>query len=413
MSLCTTMNITKNKSIIAVIVLIIGTGLISSCGPSKKEKEEQAQTVRDENAIDTPSVVLTHVQKGKLVSTIAVPGELIPYQEVDIFAKVTSYVKTLLVDIGSEVHKGQLLVILEAPEINSQLAEAESRIKQMEAVYYASKATYDRLLSTSKTPGTVSENDLEQAEARKNSDLANVEAARSSYKEVAANLAYLQIRAPFDGIITARNINLGAYVGPGRGTDPLLVLQDQKRMRLVISVPESSTGGLNNKDVVTFGVTALPNRKFTAQITRLAGALDTKLRSERLEMDVYNKDKQLLPHMFAEVDIPLPSRDSAFVVPKLAVVTSTEKVFVIRVVDHKAEWVDVKKGPIAGDLIEVYGDLKNGDEIVKQASEEMRNGATVKIKPDDKKADNKADNKAKDTTESKQPDNNKPKEKGN
>jgi membrane fusion protein (multidrug efflux system) len=229
------MNITKNRSIIAVIILVIGINLLSSCGPSKKEKEEQAQTVSDENAIDTPAVVLMPVYKGKLTSTIAVPGELVPYQEVDLFAKVTSYVQKLWVDIGSEVHQGQLLVTLEAPELNSQLAEAESRIKQMDAIYYASKANYDRLLSTSKTPGTISQNDLDQAEARKNSDLANEEAAKSSYKEVAANLAYLQIRAPFDGIITSRNINLGAYVGPGRGTDPLLVLQDQNRMRLVMT----------------------------------------------------------------------------------------------------------------------------------------------------------------------------------
>jgi membrane fusion protein (multidrug efflux system) len=399
------MKIPKNRFIIALSALAIGTALLSSCGPSKQEKDEQAQTVKDENAIDTPAVVLTAVQKGKLSSTIAVPGELIPYQEVDLFAKVNSYVKNLLVDIGSQVHQGQLLVVLEAPEINSQLAEAQSRIKQMEAVYYASKATYDRLLSTSKTPGTVSENDLEQAEARKNSDLANVEAAKSSYKEVAANLAYLQIRAPFDGVITARNVNLGAYVGPGHGTDPLLVLQDQKRMRLVISVPENYTGGLSNKDKVTFGVSALPNRKFTAQVTRLAGALDTKLRSERLEIDVYNKDKQLLPHMFAEVDIPLPSRDSTFIVPKTAVVTSTEKVFIIRIVDKKAQWVDVKKGLSSGDFTEVYGDIKNGDEVVKKANEEMRDGATVKIESED----NKTADKPKDQAESKQPDNNKPK----
>ena len=145
---------------------------------------------------------LVPVEKGKLSSTIAVPGELMPYQEVDLYAKVNSYVKKLLVDIGSEVHQGQLLATLEAPEINSQLAAAQSRIKQQEAIYFASKATYDRLYNTSKTPGTVSQNDLEQAEAKKNSDLANVDAAKSSYKEVAANLNYLQIRAPFDGVIS-------------------------------------------------------------------------------------------------------------------------------------------------------------------------------------------------------------------
>ena len=370
----------KNNLIIALSALAISTSFLTSCGPDKKQEEEQAQTVAAENAIDTPTVTLMQVHKGKLSSNIEVPGELIPYQEVDLFAKVNSYVKSLSVDIGSQVHKGELLVTLEAPEINSQLAEAQSRIKQQEAILFASKATYDRLVSTSKTPGTVSQNDIEQAEAKKNSDQANVEAAKSSYKEVAANLAYLQIRAPFDGVITVRNINLGAYVGPGRGTDPLLVLQDQNRMRLVVSVPENSTGGLSNKDEVTFSVAALANQKFTAKVTRLAGALDTKLRSERLEMDVYNKNKQLLPHMFAEVDIPLPSRDSAIIVPKTAVVTSTEKVFIIKVVDKKAQWIDVKKGMSSGDFTEVFGDVKSGDDIVKQASEEMRDGSTVKVK---------------------------------
>jgi membrane fusion protein, multidrug efflux system len=373
------MNIITNKTAILLAASIIATGFISSCGPSKQEKEEQEQTVRDVNATDTPSVTLMPVIKGKLSSTIAIPGELIPYQEVDLYAKINSYVKKLWVDIGSQVHEGQLLVTLEAPEINSQLAAAESKIKQMEAVYYASKAMYDRLYSTSKTPGTVSQNDLEQADAKKNSDLANVDAAKSEYKEVEANLAYLQIKAPFDGIITARNINMGAYVGPGRSTDPLLVLQDQKRMRLVVSVPEVSTGGLSDKDMVTFSVAALPNHKFNAKVTRLAGALDTKLRAERLEMDVFNKDKVLLPHMYAEVDVPLPSRDSAYIIPKTALVVSTEKVFVIKVVDNKAIWVEVRKGSQVGDKTGVYGDLKAGDLVVVKGTDEIRDNSPVKV----------------------------------
>ncbi|MDB5087961.1 MAG: efflux transporter periplasmic adaptor subunit [Mucilaginibacter sp.] len=379
MSPCTTMNTKKNRSLIAIMALFISAGLLSSCGPDKKQQEEQAQTVAQVEAVETPTVTLVPVEKGKLSSSIAIPGELLPYQQVDLYAKVNSYVKKLLVDIGSEVHQGQLLATLEAPEINSQLAGAESRIQQQQAIYFASKATYDRLLSTSKTPGTVSQNDLEQAEAKKNSDLANVEAAKSAYKEVGASVAYLEIRAPFEGVITARNVNLGAYVGPGgKGTDPLFVLQDQKRLRLVVSVPENSTGGLTNKNEVTFTVQALGSQKFTAKIQRLAGALDEKLRSERLEMDVYNKDKKLLPHMYADVYVPLPTRDSSIILPKTAVATSTEKVFVIKVVNHKAVWVNVKKGIETADKVEVYGDIKPGDQVVKQASDEIRDGSTVK-----------------------------------
>jgi membrane fusion protein (multidrug efflux system) len=382
MSLCTTMNKLKNKSILLFAVLAMAVGSMSACHSDDKEKKEQEEEQQQQEAVETPTVQTVPVTKGRLSSAITIPGELIPYQQVDLYAKTNSYVKKLLVDIGSEVKQGQLLAVLEAPEINSQLAAAQSRIKQFEAVYFASKATYDRLVSTSKTPGTVSQNDLEQAEAKKNADEANIDAAKSGLKEVSANLAYLEIRAPFNGVITSRNVNLGAYVGPGgKSTDPLFTIQDQDRLRLVVSVPEVYTGALSNKSEVDFTVRALPNQKFTAEVKRIAGALDEKLRAERLEMDVYNKGKKLLPHMFAEVSVPLPAGDSTYVVPKTAVATSTEKVFVIKVVDNKAVWVDVKKGLSNGDNIEIFGaDLKADDKLVKAASDEIRNGSNLKVK---------------------------------
>ncbi|MBV8389260.1 MAG: efflux RND transporter periplasmic adaptor subunit, partial [Mucilaginibacter sp.] len=358
----------RNKSLIILACLVAGMGLLSSCGPNKKEKEEQQQTVEAENALDTPSVVLIAAAKGKLSSSITVPGELQPFLQVDLYAKINSYVKTLLVDIGSQVHKGQLLATLEAPEINSQLEEAKSRIQQNKAILFASKATYDRLYSTSKTPGTVSLNDLEQAQAKMRSDSANVEAAKSAYKVITANLDYLQIRAPFDGVVTVRNINLGTYVGPAGGgaNQPLFVIEDHKRLRLVISLPENYTNGLNDKTEVSFSVKALQGEKFTGQVKRLAGALDQKLRSERLEVDVINKDNKLLPNMYADVNVPLPSRDDALIVPKTAVVTSTERVFVIRVVNNRAEWVDVRKGLESNDAIAIHGDVNPGDQLVEK-----------------------------------------------
>ena len=353
----------------------LGTLLLNACSTNKKEKD----IAKQENSIDTPIVTSIKVLKGKLNTNISLPGELLPYQQVDVFAKINSYVKTLLVDVGTEVHTGQLLATLDAPEINSQLIGAQSHIKQQEAIYIASKATYDRLLSTSKTSGTVSENDLEQAESKKNSDFANLESVKASYKEIAANLNYLEIRAPFNGIITLRNANLGAYVGPGgKSADPLFVIQDQKRLRLVVSVPELNIGGITNKTEILFSVASLPNKKFNAHVSRMAGAVDEKLRSERVEMDVFNNDKRLIPHMFAEVEIPIASRDSAFILPKSAVVTSTEKVFVIKIVDKKAVWVDVKKGFQNATSIEVYGALKPEDKVVKIATDEIRDGSIIK-----------------------------------
>jgi membrane fusion protein (multidrug efflux system) len=376
MSPCTIM---KNRYITLLAGLALTTSLLGACHSDNKEQQEAKEQKEQQDALDFPTVKVTDVVNGKLSSSIAVPGELVPYQQVDLYAKINSYVKKLMVDIGSQVHSGQLLATLEAPEINSQLAGAQSRIKQQEAIYFASKATYDRLVNTSKTPGTISQNDLEQAEAKKNADLANVESAKSAYKETSSNLNYLEIRAPFDGVITARNINAGAYVGPGgKNADPLFVLQDQNRLRLVVSVPESYVGGLTNKSEVKFKVRELPGEKFTAKIARLAGALDEKLRSERVEMDVYNKGSKLLPHMYADVEVPLPSHDSTLIVPKTAVVSSTEKVFVIKVVDHHAQWVDVKKGFQSGDKMEIYGDLKQGDKVIVNATDEIRDGQQVK-----------------------------------
>ena len=312
-----------------------------------------------------------------MAGDLKMPGELIAYQQVDLYAKENSFVKKLYVDVGSQVNTGQLLAVMEAPELMSSLSGAQSRLKSQEAIYIASKANYDRLLETSKTPGTISQNDLDQADARQKSDLAQLDAARSAYNEIAETLKYLEIRAPFSGVISARNVNTGAYVGPsGKGSEaPLFTLQEQQHLRLVVSVPEASTGYLNTSGSVKFTVKALPDRSFKARIRRLAGALDDRLRSERVEMDVDNKDRKLLPGMVAEVDLPLPAPDSTFVVPSTAVVNSTQRIFVIRVTHGRTDWVDVKKGREEKGKTEIYGDLHEGDSLIKAAGEEIRDGS--------------------------------------
>lgn len=344
--------------------------LLSSCGHEEK-KEPEAKA---------PAIATFVLHKEDLATSLKIPGELIAYQQVDIYAKVSSFVKSLKVDIGSEVAAGQLLMTLEAPEMTSQLAAAESRLKAQEAVYTGSKANYDRLLETSKTPGTISKNDLDQAIAKRNSDLAQLNAARASYKEVGSIQNYLEIRAPFSGVISARNVNLGAYVGPsGKGSDlPIFTLQEQKHLRLAVSIPELYTGYLKAGDDVTFTVKSKPSALFTAKVKRLSGALDLRLRAERVEMDVPNLTKQLLPGMVADVSIKLPSSVSTFIVPKLAVINGAEGVFVIRSKNNKAEKVQVKKGRETEDKIEIYGEINDGDVLVSQASEEIHNGDPIK-----------------------------------
>jgi membrane fusion protein (multidrug efflux system) len=191
--------------------------------------------------------------------------------------------------------------------------------------------------------------------------------------------SYLEIRAPFNGIITARNVNPGAFVGPsGKGSElPLLTLQEQQKLRLALSVPEAYTPFIRVNDEISFTVKSLPERVFKARVKRKAGALDLKLRAERIEMDVTNTGKVLLPGMVAEIRLPLTSSDSSFVVPKSALVSSNEGVYVIRVKDHKTERVTVKKGRDIKDRTEVFGDLQRDDLLLTKANEEIKDGTAV------------------------------------
>lgn len=316
------------------------------------------------------------LEKGTLSSSLRMPGELIAFEKVDLYAKTNSFVKKLLVDVGTEVKAGQLLATLEAPEINSQLSAAAARLKSLEAVHINSKAYYNRLLETSKTPGTISPTDLDLALAREQSDLAQLDAAKAGYNEVINNRDYLNIRAPFSGVISARNVNTGAYVGPsGKGSElPLFVLQQQRKLRLVVAVPEAYSNLLSNKNALEFNVKSLPGQSFTGKVVRLAGAIDSRLRSQRIEMDVENNSRKLLPGMVAEITMPLPSSDSSFVIPETALINTAEGIFVIKSEGGKAKKIAVKKGRSNEGKLEVYGDLHRGDTLVSTASEEYREG---------------------------------------
>ncbi|UYQ94065.1 efflux RND transporter periplasmic adaptor subunit [Chitinophaga horti] len=360
----------RRKFMLPAAILITATVAWVGCG-SSESKANKAEVTTE------PVKETITLEKGSISTSLNLPGELIAFQQVDLYAKVSSFVKKLNVDVGSEVKAGQLLAVLEAPEISAQLSGADSRLQALQALYTASKANYDRLLETSKTPGTISPNDLDIAKARQQADYAQLQAAKAAQKEISDNRNYLEIRAPFNGVITSRNVSAGAFVGPN-AKEPMLTLQEQDHLRLVVAVPEVYSVFINKNSKIDFSVKSLPGQKFSANVSRLAGALDNRLRSQRIEMDVPNTNKKLLPGMVAELQVSLPATDSAYVVPSSAVLTSSEGVFVIKVNNKKVEWVPIKKGREADKKVEIFGDLQASDTIVKEATEEVRNGSVWK-----------------------------------
>lgn len=349
---------------------------LQNCAYSEKTETKKAADP------SPPAMEAIHPKKGDFSTSTIIPGELQPYQKVDIYAKISSFVKKLYVDVGNEVSAGQLLATLEAPEMNAQQNAAASTLKSKEAIYIASKAKYERLKETSKTPGTISALDLEQALAAQRSDMAQLEAAKASYREVMDVKNYLQIRAPFSGNIVTRNVSAGAYVGPsGKGSElPMFSLVQQDKLRLVVNVPESYTGILNKDGEIKFSVQSIPGETFTAKIARFAGALDNRLRSQWVEMDVPNKNKKLLPGMVANVILPLSQNNNALSVPTSAVLNSTLGVFVIIVEKNIARWVPVTSGISGGETTMITGPVGPDDILIKNASEEIRDGQSVKIK---------------------------------
>lgn len=344
---------------------------------NKNEKKERTKEMAMPmmNSFETVSI-----QKSNPRVTLKLAGELRADQETELYAKVNSYVQQINVDIGSTVNVGQVLMVLDAPEIQAQLATAKSKLTAQEAIYIATKANYDRMFEANETEGAIAKDALDQITAKKLADQAQVSAARSFYNELKAMENYLVIRAPFNGVITDRNVDLGAYVGlMGKGADkPLLVVQNNNKLRLALSVPEAYTPYLNSGDTIRFKVKSLPQRMYAAKISRKSGALDMKLRSEKIEADIMNLNRELKPLMVAETIIPLQAGQATFFVPKTAVIDANLGVYVIRIENGVTKNVPVIKGRMMPDKVEVFGELNEGDHILIKASEEIEEGTAVK-----------------------------------
>ena len=322
--------------------------------------------------------------------TVELPAEFLPYLSVLLHAKVAGYVDRVLVDRGSVVKQGEVLVELSAPEMAAQIAAAESRVQaaeadrlQAEAQLAAAESTYDRMKTAAATPGAVAGNEVIQAEKQRDAARALLNSRQQASKAAAASvralqdlLAYLKITAPFDGVVTDRLVHPGALVGPGNDI-ALLAIQQVSRLRLVVPVPEENFGGIVKGATVPFQVPAWPERTFSGTIARISQALDQKTRTMAVELDVGNRDGALAPGMYPTVKWPVRRAKPSLFVPKTSVVTTTERTFVIRDRDGRAEWVDVKRGTAEGDLVEVLGNLKAGDRVVRRATDEMREGAPI------------------------------------
>ncbi|MBI3399791.1 MAG: efflux RND transporter periplasmic adaptor subunit [Acidobacteria bacterium] len=215
----------------------------------------------------------------------------------------------------------------------------------------------------------------------------NVDAARQAVQSIAEIEAYLKVTAPFDGVVTERNVHPGALVGPGSGQSaalPMVRLVENDRLRLVVAVPESDIAGMTRGTEISFAVPAYPAETFSGKIARIAHTVDVKTRTMAVEVDVINKDGRLAAGTFCQVRWPVRRPGPSLLVPSGSVASTTQRTFVVRVRNGRTEWVDVKTGLSSGPLVEVFGDLDAGDEVASRGTDEMPAGTQVRateVKP--------------------------------
>lgn len=381
---------------LAAVGTLVVCLLAFSCGGKEAGNQTQsASSSGPAQPIAVPiAVEVTPVKSQKLNTTVVLPGELLPYESVDIYAKVSGFLKSIAVDRGSRVKAGEKIAELDAPELVAQQAQAQAAYQSAQSQFAAAKvklasdqATFQHMSVAAKVPGTVAGNDLDIAQKTTQEDEANVtalektaDAAQQSLKAVAQLESYLNITAPFDGQVTTRYVHPGALVGPAGGaasSTPIVRIETLTRHRLVVPVPENDVAGVPEGAIVSFTVPSFPAKPFRAPISRISHDVDLKTRTMPVELDVRDPNAQLVPGSFCQIDWPIRRAYPTLFVPASAVASNLERTFVIRVRQNHTEWVDVTTGARSDDLIEIFGDLHEGDQVATRGTDQLRPNTEV------------------------------------
>jgi RND family efflux transporter MFP subunit len=354
-----------------------------------------------------PRVVIATVEPSKGGDSLVLPGNVQALMEAPILARSTGYVKDRLVDIGDRVKAGQLLANIEAPELDQQVDQAEAAVKQSQAALDQAMANYDQgksNLSLAKvtaqrygnlaSKGVVSRQDNDQYQSAYEASQSQVAAldkgvaaARSAVVSSQANLgrlremqAYKQIRAPFDGVVTVRNVDVGALITAGNTL--LYRIAQIGTLRTYVNVPQADADSVKVGQTAKLTVSNMPGHVYLGRVARTANALDPATRTLLVEVQVPNTAGDLLPGMYADVDLNIPVLDPPISLPADALVVRADgtQVAVIRPNDT----VHFQKIEIArdyGDHIDLAGGLKAGDRVILHPNDSIREGVKVQAVP--------------------------------
>ena len=355
------------NKIVSSVSLIFSIAAIAACSSSPETKTEEKKVTK---VINYPT---TEVQFINPEYEISVPAELKPYEQVDVHAKVGGFVKQLLVDRGDYVRKGQLLAVLEAPEMEQSYLSSKSSEQKIYNDYIYAKQAYERLEVASQTSGAVAGIELDRARTAMKSAKSAYDASKAGTAHSSQLKNYLRITAPFDGVVSERNVSVGALLGPGANI-PLFRIAQGNKLRLTLSLPEKHVASIQENMPVQFTVSSQPGHVFQAKLSRTSGLLDQRDRSLTLEFDVTNDEGKLKGGDYAQAKLKLKRKEPSFWIPNNSILTTQSGIFVLGVQDNEVRRIVVKEGIRLDTLTEIFGDIALHQKIIIKPSEEIKEG---------------------------------------
>jgi RND family efflux transporter MFP subunit len=369
---------TGHGMVIAVLVVIIVAGVVvMGVVPRLRAKAALRSETRD---LAIPTVVVIHPKRGDPQQEIVLPGNMQAFEDAPIFARTNGYLKKWYVDIGGHVKTGQLLADIETPEVDQQLLVARADLNTAQANLNLSKITADRFDGLKNTD-SVSKQDVDNAHGDFEAKKATVASAQSNVRRLEETQAFNKIYAPFDGIITARNTDIGQLIDSGSGgaAREMFHIQSTRVLRVYINVPQQYSQAAKPGLSADLTLAEFPGRRFKGELVRTANAIQQSSRTLLVEVDVNNATGELLPGGYTEVHLKLPETVPTFILPVNTLIFRSQGLQIATVQDGKATLVPIVLGRDFGSEVEVVSGLSGQESVMVNPPDSLVEGEQVQI----------------------------------
>jgi RND family efflux transporter MFP subunit len=362
------------------LVLLLGAlvaGYVIYTGLTSRARANSS-LARETLANSVPMVAVVRPQVTNGAQEVVLPGNMQAFVDTPIWARAGGYLKQWHADIGSPVKRGELLAEIEAPEVDQQLQQARAQLNTGQANLKLAQITAERYNDLFKTD-SVAKQDVDNAVQAASARIADVTSAQANVSRLEQLVAYEKVYAPFDGIITARNVDVGALVNADTNTagKELFHLASNTTLRVYISVPEAYSRAARPGVTANLTLSEFPGRQFQGVVMRNAKAIDINSRTLLVEVDVKNPTGELLPGSYASVHLKLPSKVDAVTVPSNTLLFRSEGLRIAVVRNGRAELVPVILGRDYGDEVEVVSGIQAQDAVIVNPSDSIVSGQQV------------------------------------